>query len=383
MAKKTNCIKNGVPYYRVVKTVGHKADGTPIKKEFYGSGINEANEKADKYMQNLKLGLQTNNGVITINILFPKWLFEYKKNEIKPSTFETYEGLYRNYIETDIISNRPINELKSINIQQYYDRLRSKNAVHSKNKISATRIKAIHKLLHLFFVYTEKEGYILRNPCNNVTLPKESFTTTEILEKKLDFDYFTEEEIKIILKEFEGSSYRDIIVFALATGMRQGEILGLQWSDLDFENRLIHVIHNLTNSADFDENRNRTYSLKLTTPKSNNSIRTIPMNDTVYNMLINKKRTNTMVFPSKQNTYICNKNLLKVWQRKLKDANIRYRKFHDLRHTFATMMLAKGCDLITLKELMGHSSIKITEVYLQALPYKKDESIKNMDFLLN
>ena len=107
------------------------------------------------------------------------------------------------------------------------------------------------------------------------------------------------------------------------------------------------------------------------------------MNDTVYNMLINKERTNTMVFPSKQNTYICNKNLLKVWQRKLKNANIRYRKFHDLRHTFATLMLANGCDLVTLKELMGHSSIKITEIYLEAIPENKTDSIKKMDFIIN
>ena len=385
MAKKTNFQVNGKNYYRVTRTIGKKADGTAIRKTFYGSGINEANEKADTYMQNLKLGLQANHGVVTIDALFPKWLFEYKKNELKRSTFETYEGLYRNYIESDIIANRPIIELKSINIQQYYSRLQNTYAVQSKGKrkVSVKRIKCIHKLLHLFFVYAEKEGYILRNPCNNVTLPKEDYTPTEILEKKLDFDFFTEDEIQKIIKEFEGSSYKDIVIFAIATGMRQGEILGLQWEDLDFENRLIHVIHNLTNSADFDEDRKRTYSLQLTTPKSKNSIRTIPMNDTVYNMLINKERTNTMVFPSKMNTYICNKNLLKVWQRKLKNAGLRYRKFHDLRHTFATLMLAKGCDLITLKELMGHSSIKITEIYLQALPAKKDESIKNMDFILN
>lgn len=298
MAKKTNCIKNGIPYYRLVRTIGHKADGTPIKKEFYGSGINEATEKANQYILDLKLGLQAENNLITISTLFPKWLFDYKKNELKRSTFETYEGLYRNYIETDIISNRPIKELKSINVQQYYARLQKKKAVHSSNKsVSTTRIRAIHKLLHLFFVYAEKEGYVLRNPCNNVTLPKDDYTPTEILKQNSTFDFFTEDEIKLIIKEFEGSHYQDVIIFALATGMRQGEILGLQWTDLDFENRLIHVIHNLSNSADFDENRKRSYSLKLTTPKSKNSIRTIPMNDTVYNMLVNKERTNTMVFP--------------------------------------------------------------------------------------
>lgn len=383
MAVRTNSEINGNKYYRVRRVIGHAADGSPILKNFYGKGMNEANEKADKYIQDLKLGLQTSKGVVTISSLFSKWLFNNKKNTIKRSTFETYEGLYRNYIEPDIISNRPINELKSVHIQQYYDRLKKKKAVHSNKKVSTKRIKSIHKLLHLFFVYTEKEGYILRNPCNTVTIPKEEISADEVLKNKMKFDYFNKEEIQIIIKEFEGSSYRDIIVFALATGMRQGEILGLQWDDLDFEKRTISVIHNLTNSADFDEKHKRTYSLKITTPKSKNSIRTIPMNDTVYNMLINKERTNTMVFPSKQNTYICNKNLLKVWQKKLRDANIRYRKFHDLRHTFATLMLANGCDLVTLKELMGHSSIKITEIYLEAIPENKSDSIKKMDSIIN
>lgn len=381
MAKKTNFTVNGYEYYKVTKTIGHKADGTPIKKPFYGSCKSEAEEKAEQYLQNLKLGLQTDKGLITIGVLLPKWLFQHKKTELKPSTIESYEGLFRNYIEPDIISNRPINELKSTNIEQFYDRLKKKKAVHSDKNVTTKRIIAIHKLLHSFFVYVEKEGFTLKNPCENANVPKEDVDPEEVIQRKLDFDFFTEDEIKILLPAFNGSLYQDIVAFALATGMRQGEILGLQWTDLDFENRLIHVMHNLVNVAVFDENRKRTYKLLLTTPKSKHSIRTIPMNDTVYNMLVNKERKNTMVFPSRNNTYICNKNVLKVWQRRIESAGLRYRTFHDLRHTFATLMLAKGCDLVTLKELMGHSSIKITEIYLQAIPEIKHEVIKNMDFI--
>lgn len=343
MAKKTNTNINGNLYYRVTRTIGHDASGKPIKKQFYGSGINEANEKANAFMSELKLGLRSDRGVVTINSLFPSWLFDNKSNTIKRSTLETYEGLYRNYIKTSFIATQPLGELRSVHIQKFYKKLSETKAVHSDKNVSIARIKSIHKLLHLFFAYCVNEGYLLRNPCTNVTIPKEKLDPNKVMAKKLKFDYFTVDELGLILQAFQDSSYLPIIVMAIGTGMRQGEILGLQWEDVDFENRSIHVIHNLCNSCDFDEAGNRFYSLQLTTPKSANAVRTIPMSDTIFNLLSGLEQTNTMVFPSKQNTYINSKNLLKVWQQKLKTLGIRYRKFHDLRHTFATLLLANRC----------------------------------------
>ena len=83
MARKTNINVNGKQYYRVTRTIGHRADGTAIRKQFYGTGINEANQKADEYIRNLKLGLLNDNQLYTINVLLPKWLFDVKKNELK------------------------------------------------------------------------------------------------------------------------------------------------------------------------------------------------------------------------------------------------------------------------------------------------------------
>ena len=145
MAKKTNTEINGNKYYRVTRTVGHRADGTPIKKQFYGSGINEAEEKANEYMTNIKNGLVNDFENYTISDLMYEWLFQIKINELKPSSFESYEATYRNYLKNSDIAGDKISKINKINIQQYYNKL-------GKNK-SYSQIKKLNKLLKQFFNY--------------------------------------------------------------------------------------------------------------------------------------------------------------------------------------------------------------------------------------
>ena len=144
MANKTNFSVNGKRYYRITKTIGKKADGTPIRKAFYGTGLKEASQKVDQYMNGLKMGFINNGQIVTINLLLPKWLFSVKKNELRPSSFETYESTYRNYIKRHFISDLPINEIKTLRMQEYYNDL-------LKEDISTNTVKKVHKLLRQFF----------------------------------------------------------------------------------------------------------------------------------------------------------------------------------------------------------------------------------------
>lgn len=377
MAKKTNFKVNGHEYYKTTKTIGHRSDGTPIKKVFYDNSKSEAEDKAAKYIHDLKLGLISDDRAYTINMLLPKWLFSVKKNEIKPTSFESYESVYRNYIKPYLIADLPIKDLKSLKIQEYYNKLLSDN-------ISTSNIKKSHKLLRQFFEYTEREGYILKNPCSNVALPKNNKSTETIInERKTKFQYFNENEIEELLKIFKDTRYYNIILFALGTGMRKGEILGLQWSDIDFENKEIHVLHNLSHVANISENGQKNYSTVLQTPKSTNSIRVIPMSNKIFNLLNSLPFKSDYVFCNDKGSHFDIKWTEKFWHNKLKNTNMKDKRFHDLRHTFATMLLLNGANLIQIKELLGHSSVKITEMYLDALPKSKAEIINKIDYLLN
>lgn len=146
MANKTNCFKNGKSYYRTTVTVGRKADGKPIRKEFYGKNKKEAEQKRDEYLRKVGNGLNIDYQNATLAPLMELWLFEVVKpsNKIKESSFERYESIFRNYIKTAPFAYNKLDEISSITIQQYY------NTLFEKGK-STNVINDIHLRLHSFF----------------------------------------------------------------------------------------------------------------------------------------------------------------------------------------------------------------------------------------
>lgn len=123
MPRKTNFINSsGKNYYRVTRTIGHNADGTPIKKQFYGTGVNEANQKADEYIEKYKNNVDFDS--VTLEDLMYKWLFQIKRNEIKPSSFQSYESTFRLRVQNSEIAKIKVSSIKGIMLQEYYNKLR-------------------------------------------------------------------------------------------------------------------------------------------------------------------------------------------------------------------------------------------------------------------
>lgn len=369
MAKKTNFEVNGKSYYKVTRTIGHKADGTAIKKVFYGSGVKEANDKADKYMNKIKSGMSLDFETVTIDELMYKWLFEIKKNEIKPSSFQSYEGTYRNYVKNSDIAMLKIYSTKSIQIQEYYNKL-GKNKTYS-------QIKKLNKLLKQFFYYAEREGFILKNPCNNITIPNK-------VEKKSsveDIEYFNEYEIKQIMQAFKGHKLEKLVITALGTGLRQGELLALKWENVHLDEKYLYVKESVKKVYVFDENGNKSLQTIYNTPKTKNSVRRVDLPDKIVSLLSSIEKDSDFVFSDNGEPFSA-KTVFGNWKRVLMQNNIPYKKFHSLRHTYATMLLTKGVDLKTVQDLMGHSDIAITQIYLHVLPKTKVDAVNRINDIL-
>ena len=369
MAKKTNVLINGKEYYRITKTVGHKADGTAIRKPFYGEGKKEAEEKAEEYMNKIKNGMALDFESVTIDELIYKWLFQVKKNEIKPSSFQSYEGTYRNYIKDSDISGLRVYTTKSIQIQEYYNKL-SKDKTYS-------QIKKLNKLLKQFFFYAEREGFILKNPCSNITIPGNSVKKSV----KSEIDYFNEDEITKIKEAFKGHKFENLILVALGTGLRQGELLALKWKNVHLDKKYLDVKETVKKVYVFDDNGKKELQTIYNTPKTSNSIRKVDLPDKLVSLLSNMEKSSEFVF-SENGEPISAKTLFGNWKKTLSKTDVPYKKFHSLRHTYATMLLSRGVDLRTVQDLMGHSDITITQIYLHVLPKTKTDAVNRINSLL-
>lgn len=364
MAKKTNFEVNGNKYFRVTRTIGKKADGTPVRKTFYGSGINEANEKADKYMEKINNGLNADFDKIILGISMKDWLYNVKQHDnIKLSTFNDYCSIFKNYIETSDISILAPNNIKSMKLQEYYNKL-------AKKGISGNVIKKINKLLNQYFKYLQFEGYIFILPTMNVVIPNAN--SKEAKEEIVEF--YTEEEARYIISCCENTKMELMIKLGLSTGLRLGELLALKFSDINYETNQIKICRSIKRVSE-----NGKSILKIQEPKTKTSRRILDVPANVMK-LFDGNSSDEFIFT--ENSQIIEPRRFWRWWKEFTELNnIPYKKPHSLRHTYATLLLSKGVPISTVAKLLGHSSIQITQIYAQVIPELKTEAVQKINYL--
>lgn len=385
MARKpiTNSNINGNEYYRTRLLIGYDTNGKKIMKNFYGSSKTEAENKKKEYAQMLESGINPKLGSISLEKALSAWLWDIERySGNKTSTFERYESVFRNHIQGSAMGRVPVLEINKLVIQRFYNEILEKGN-------SPKSIEFIRKVLSKFFQFALSEGYIVRNPIQGMKLPTKH--EENISDQKTEIETFSKEDLKLILDSVGNVKLRYIIMFATLTGARIGEILALEKDDIKGD--VLKINKSIRNVRVYADQNNYHYEFKVTRPKSESSIREIPIPQKLklelknLSILVKEERLklgpayteNILLFPSTTGTYLDVKNVRTSWKRALKNTDIPHKKFHTLRHTYATQLIKNGVTLLTVSRLLGHSSIKTTEIYAHTLEETKIEAVNTLN----
>lgn len=228
-------------------------------------------------------------------------------------------------------------------------------------------------------------------------IPKNWTDYTEMPRKRQKDEVlvFTREEQEKIINALEINPIGVMILLAISTGAREGELLGLDWKYVDFDEKIIEFKQALVKERIFSEDGRTVIRLenRISVVKTLTSNRIVPMSDRLCHVLKQYKLIQrsfiresaldqdipNLVFVSATGTYWDQSNMIKHYKKFLKDLGIPYRKFHTLRHTFATRIMEANVHPKIAQELLGHSSVDITmNVYSHVLPEQKREAIEKI-----
>jgi integrase len=222
---------------------------------------------------------------------------------------------------------------------------------------ASTRTKAL-VILHGVFQRARKVYKLPANPVTDVEKPPQT--------RSGDIDVFSPEEVWALVRAADSEQDGAIFLTAAFTGLRQGELIALHWRDVDFTGSLVRVRASYAGGA-------------LTTPKSG-KVRSVPLAPDVAEALAKLSQRerftaeDDLVFPGEAGAFLDGSALRRRYKAALKQAQLRSLRFHDLRHTFGTRMIAKA-DIRRVQEWMGHADIQTTMRYLHYAPREEDAQL--------
>lgn len=371
---KGSIIKRGNKY-SIIIDIGKDALGKRKRKWFSGfNSRKEAEKELPKILNKFYAGEIINNNRLTLGAFLQDWLEnKNKKDKLSPTTYSGYKNIvYKHLIPT--IGGLKLQDLKAFNLQKYFDL--------KIDELSATTLSNHYRVLSIALIYAEDMELIEKNPLNRVKLPRKT---------KKEIDVLNIEECKELLNLFEGNiNYEIPIALALFCGLRRGEVFGLSWDDIDFKNNLIHIRKNL----EFVEGE-----FFLKEPKTVNSKRTLSAPKSLIELLSNHKKWQLEMILKSGGAWINENNLVCVrpkdgsmvrpqtfsttFSKMLKARNFKKIRFHDLRHTNATIMLAAGISGKVAQTRLGHSNISITlDLYTHVLKEVDIEAANKIETIL-
>lgn len=378
--------KNGEGTVR--KRVDGRWEGRYSYTDFYGDDKTKyftAKTKKDciKKIKQFRLEIEeiTNaqNGlpyVVTPDIILEKWadiwLEYYCKNRIRETTYDRYKLDMDLYI-LPRLGQMPINALTASICQSAILDIRDNGRcadTYKKDKPLAYRtIDTIKMELNSCLQVAVDEQIIPNNPVAHIKLQKEP---------KKEMKTIQSDDLERFLEETKRHGCYEFYFLELSTGLRLGEILALTWDDLDPYNKTISVNKQVQRVKG---------ELKVMPPKTDNSIRTIKISQRCVDLLMNLKKItpkkNNLMFPSPNCNYQSSSCIVTKLHRMQDNIGLEHIRFHDLRHTFATLSIELGMDIKTISHMLGHTNAGFTmNTYMHATEKMQDKVANTMSNLL-
>ena len=331
--------------------VGHKEDGKPIYRSVFAEKQSDLMPKLHE-LKDQYAGVElTEDSSITLGEWLGRWLEEYKKPTLRPSTYAGYSKDIANHI-LPYLGTKRITQLKTAEIQKHYNRLLESGRIQDNGKgkgLSNATVRGIHMVLREALDSAVREGLIPKNPADGTSPPKIYRSEKQVL---------TKDQLETFMKLIEGDEeWYDFFYTEIITGMRQGEICGLRWEDFDRDKRTLRVAR----SVDFVNKE-----LVIGETKTEDGKRTIYLPDSLWRILADrhnqKASFSEWIFPNllqpelplnPSRAYRQLKKLLEI-------GGLPSIRFHDLRHTFTSHAANSGIAPKTLSEIVGHTKASFT-----------------------
>lgn len=323
-----------------------------------------AQEELNKVLESLKItNYIPDRKVPLFKDVAQEWL-EHKKLNLRASTWSVYEGHTRNHFNEFL--DLKINQINTKMVEQYINKRQEQG-------MNISTLKKVLISLGQIFNLSVKRGYCIKNPVSEADRPR---TQGKERQNGKKIQILTPPEISSFLDKAKTQKYKMLFSLAIFSGARQGELLGLKWSDIDWQNNQIHIQRTFNNGAFF-------------ITKTHEGNRKIDIGPSTMKALKEWKLACPhgefdLVFPTTKGTPINHNNMVNRYFRPtLKTANLEPIRFHDLRHTYASLLIEQGENIKYIQTQLGHSNPTVTlNVYAHLIKPSNQESAQRLENMI-
>lgn len=343
------------------------------RKQYYCKTEKEALEKRRIALNELSQGVLATGPQQTLKQYLEYWLEDVYKISVRVTTFRNCRVIiYKHLIPG--LGHVKLQKLTAQMVQSFY-------AKKLRDGATASRVKNIHATLHTALEHARRIKLVSMNVCADVQVPQREKPKQQPL---------TPKQARLLLQKVREHQLEGLLTLALTTGMREGELLGLRWSDVDLETGLLRIVRTLTYVTG--------YGCVEGEPKTAKGKRNIILPQFAIDVLKRHRAVQLekrlkigaawvdrdLVFPDNDGDFLISSTLLGRFYKLLKEIGLPRIRFHDLRHSAATLFLSMGVPMKVIQELLGHSSITITaDIYSHVLPSMYREAMDKIGGFLD